>query len=120
VYALFDQSKRSDFYTLVTGIANYSTLFGPAQFRHALVAHGIPETTPLGTLLLACMTTEYRSKSNTAQDPAGRFDEISTAKIRHESSSATLPILPKMCILAPHIATSQDYITNGEEMKQLF
>jgi hypothetical protein len=93
VYALFDQGERRDFYALITSIAYDSALFGPAQFRHALVAHGISETTPLGTLLLLGMATKDRPNSSAAQDTPGRFDEISTAKVRHESSSATVQIL---------------------------
>jgi hypothetical protein len=39
------------------------------------------------------MATKDRPNGSAAQDTPGRFDKISTAKVRHESSSATVQLL---------------------------
>jgi hypothetical protein len=71
--SFFDQRECSDFYSLITGVSYDSALFGPAQFSHALITHGVLEAIPRLAAALLRLATDNRSESSSTKNPSGSF-----------------------------------------------
>jgi hypothetical protein len=82
LHTFLDERESCDFNSLITGIAYNPTLFGPAQFRHAFIAHGVFETFPLGrSFFIRAAAKGQSTQGGTTQNAPGHLDEISATKV---------------------------------------